>query len=229
LTIGATGIAFVAVTNEPVKKDGRYIERNPGPVRSDWKAAKSPSPLDLRLEIETRSMDVYERQAAMSDRKDQGTTMGPIALSAETAPLRTRPSNYPEPFFSRMAQREKRPLGDLFGIKNFGVNLTKLAPGGESALLHRHSSQDEFIYVLQGEPTLVTDKEEIKLSQGMCAGFPARGVAHQLINRTKQEVVYLEIGDRTPGDEVSYAADDIQAVLGADGRWKFAHKDGRPY
>ncbi len=154
---------------------------------------------------------------------------GPIAVKADTVPPRTKPSNYPEPFSSRMAKREKRPLGDFFGLRNFGVNLTKLAPGGESALLHRHSKQDEFIFILQGEPTLVTEREEIQLSPGMCAGFPAQGIAHQLVNRTQQDVLILEVGDRTPGDEGSYPKDDIQAVLGADGKWVFTHKDGRPY
>ena len=154
---------------------------------------------------------------------------GPIAVKADTVPPRTKPSNYPEPFFSRMAKREKRSLGDFFGLRNFGVNLTKLAPGGESALLHRHSKQDEFIFILQGEPTLITEREEIQLSPGMCAGFPAQGIAHQLVNRTQQDVLILEVGDRTPGDEGSYPRDDIQAVLGADGKWVFTHKDGRPY
>ena len=153
----------------------------------------------------------------------------PVALLAAEAPPRARPSNYPEPFFSRMGRREKRPLGDLFGLRNFGVNLTRLLPGGESALLHRHSRQDEFVYVLEGEPTLVTDRGEVRLSPGMCAGFPAQGLAHQLVNRTGRDVVYLEIGDRTPGDEGSYPDDDLQAVLGPDGTWVFAHKDGRPY
>jgi uncharacterized cupin superfamily protein len=67
----------------------------------------------------------------------------PIAVKADAVPPRTKPSNYPDPFFSRMLKREKRQLGDVFGLKNFGVNLTRLAPGGESALLHRHSKQDE--------------------------------------------------------------------------------------
>ncbi len=153
----------------------------------------------------------------------------PIAVRADAVPPRTKPSNYPEPFFSRMAKREKRQLGDVFGLKNFGVNLTRLAPGGESALLHRHSKQDEFIYVLQGEPTLVTETDAVQLSPGMCAGFPANGIAHQLVNRTQQDVIILEVGDRTPGDDGSYPRDDIQAVLGADGKWVFTHKDGRPY
>ena len=153
----------------------------------------------------------------------------PIAIEANAVPPRTKPSNYPEPFFSRMLKREKRQLGDVFGLKNFGVNLTRLMPGGESALLHRHSKQDEFIYILKGEPTLVTESAEVTLSPGMCAGFPAAGEAHQLVNRTAEDVLYLEVGDRTPGDEGSYPKDDIQAMLDADGKWLFTHKDGRPY
>lgn len=156
-------------------------------------------------------------------------TKPPLALVALDMPPRTKPSNYPEPFFSRMGKRDKRPLGDMFGLKNFGVNLTRLAPGGESALLHRHSKQDELIYILEGEPTLVTDRGEVQLKPGMVSGFPAGGLAHQLVNRTEKDVLYLEIGDRTPGDEGSYPVDDIQALLGPDGKWIFTHKDGRPY
>ncbi len=153
----------------------------------------------------------------------------PIALLATSVPPRTKPSNYPEPFFSRMLKREKRQLGDAFGLKNFGVNLTKLFPGGESALLHRHSKQDEFIYILEGKPTLITDEGEIELSPGMCAGFPAAGRAHHLINRTEQDVIYIEIGDRSAGDEGSYPADDLEAKMAAPGQWIFTHKDGTLY
>lgn len=160
---------------------------------------------------------------------DDRTKPDILALRAADAPLRTKPSNYPEPFYSRMGKREKRPLGDLFGLRNFGVNLTRLLPGGKSALLHRHSRQDEFVYILEGRPTLVTDVGEAELSPGMCAGFPARGIAHQLVNRTGEDVVYLEIGDRTPGDEGSYPVDDLKAELGPDSQWIFTHKDGLPY
>lgn len=159
---------------------------------------------------------------------DEPKAPRPLALVAADAPLRTKPSNYPEPFFSRMARRQKRPLGDLFGLANFGVNLTTLRPGGESALLHRHSRQDEFIFIIEGRPTLVTDDGEMELSPGMCAGFPAQGVAHRLVNRTDEDVTYLEIGDRTPGDTASYPADDIAAEMGPQG-WIFTHKDGTPY
>jgi uncharacterized cupin superfamily protein len=86
------------------------------------------------------------------------------------------------------------------------------------------------IYVLQGHPTLVTDAGETVLEPGMCAGFKAgSGDAHHLVNRSAADVVYLEIGDRTPGDTASYPDDDLQAVVGADGRWRFARKDGTAY
>ncbi len=153
----------------------------------------------------------------------------PVAVvAAEVAP-QTRPSNYPEPFFSMMTGREKRRLGDVFGLANFGVNLTRLTPGGISALRHAHSKQDEFIYILGGRPTLITDAGETALEPGMCAGFKAgTGDGHQLVNRTDADVVYLEVGDRTPGDEGSYPDDDLKAAF-ADGAWRFTHKDGTPY
>ena len=153
----------------------------------------------------------------------------PVAIVAADAPPRVRPSVYPEPFASRMAGRVKHPLGDLFGLANFGVNLTRLAPGAGSALRHAHSKQDEFVYVLQGRPTLVTDAGETQLAPGMCAGFKAgTGNGHHLLNRTDEEVVFLEVGDRSPGDAVSYPDDDLQAQL-VDGKWRFSHKDGTPY
>ncbi len=153
----------------------------------------------------------------------------PVAISAAAAPLRAKPSNYPEPFASRVSRREKRALGDVFGLKAFGVNLTRLRPGGVSSLHHRHTRQDEFVYVLEGKPTLVSDGAEVALRPGMCAGLPANGPAHHLENRTRRDVVILEVGDRSAGDEVSYPADDLRAVMGEDGRWRFAHKDGAPY
>lgn len=152
-----------------------------------------------------------------------------IAVNAAEAPPRARPSIYPEPYASRMAGREKHPLGELFGLTNFGVNLTRLAPHAISALRHAHARQDEFIYILKGRPTLHTDAGRMQLSPGMCAGFRAgSGDGHQLINETAEEVVYLEIGDRTPGDEASYPDDDLKVTL-VDGRWHFTHKDGSPY
>ena len=154
---------------------------------------------------------------------------GNAAIAAASVPPKVARSNYPEPHYRRMAGREKRALGDYFGLANFGVNLTRLAPGGESALKHTHGRQDELVYVLEGEPTLVTESDETALAPGMCAGFPAGGEAHHLINRTDADVVLLEIGDRTPGDEVIYPDDDLRVGLDASGQWGFTHRDGTPY
>ncbi len=154
----------------------------------------------------------------------------PVAIDALEVPPRTVPSLYPEPFASLMDKRKKRALGDFFGLANFGVNLTRIRPGGLSALRHAHLKQDELIYVLEGNPTLVTDEGETELAPNMCAGFRAgTGNGHQLVNRTSSDVVYLEIGDRSAGDAVTYPDDDMQAVFGDDGKWRFLHKDGTPY
>ena len=155
--------------------------------------------------------------------------IAPISISALDVAPRQKRSIYPEPFAALMEGRTKRVLGNLFGLTNFGVNLTTLAPGGSSALRHAHTRQDEFIYILAGHPTLHTDAGLTRLSPGMCAGFKAgTGDAHRLLNETSEDVLYLEVGDRTAGDEASYPDDDLVARE-VDGGWQFFHKDGRAY
>jgi uncharacterized cupin superfamily protein len=153
-----------------------------------------------------------------------------VSIRAADAPPRARASGYPEKFRALVAGREKRPLGDLFGLTNFGVNLTRLAPGAQSSLRHAHAKQDEFVYILEGRPTLLTNEGATELSPGDCAGFKAgNGDAHHLVNRTRQDVVYLEIGDRTRGDSAVYPDEDLQVVQDAEGNWRYLHKDGTPY
>ncbi len=151
-------------------------------------------------------------------------------IAALAIPPETRKTLYPEPFAACVAGREKRKLGDYFGLVNFGVNLTRLAPGAVSALLHHHATQDELIYVLDGAPTLVLDEQRHRLAPGDCHGIRAgSGIAAQLVNETDADVLYLEIGDRSPNDRVEYPRDDLRAELDENGRWRFLHKDGRPY
>ena len=153
----------------------------------------------------------------------------PIAIDAASVPPSRAGRGYPEPFAARVAGRERGALGDVFGLTNFGVNLTRLPPGGMSALRHTHRREDEFIYIIEGEPTLATNAGETPLYPGMCAGFKAgSGDAHHLLNRTGHDVVYLEIGDRNPGDTVIYPDDDMGRALTPGGERAFVHKDGRP-
>ena len=153
----------------------------------------------------------------------------PKALMARSVPPRIRVSNYPPPFAARMVGRETRALGDAFGLRHFGVNLTRLAPGAATALRHAHSRQDELIYVLEGAPTLHFDGGTMVLTPGMCAGMPAgTGEAFCLTNDSAADVWLLEIGDRSPDDVATYPDDDLAAEQ-VNGRWRFSHKDGRPY
>jgi uncharacterized cupin superfamily protein len=139
-----------------------------------------------------------------------------------------RGSGYPEPFRSRMGDRVKRRLGDACGLTRFGVNLVTLGPGAQSALRHGHTLEDEFVYVLAGEVTLVTDAGEQVLTAGTCAGYRGgAGDAHHMINRSGAVATYLEIGDRVDGDEPFYPDDDLR--WSADGTGAYTHKDGRPY
>jgi uncharacterized cupin superfamily protein len=140
-----------------------------------------------------------------------------------------RGSIYPEPFRSRMGDRMKRRLGEACGLKRFGVNLVTLGPGGQSALRHWHTLEDEFVYVLTGEVVLVTNDGEQTLTPGMCAGYPGGSKdGHHFVNRSAAPATYLEIGDRTEGDNAFYPDDDLMWVEDENGAFA-AHKDGRRY
>ncbi len=156
--------------------------------------------------------------------------MKPRPVPADQIPENARKTVYPEPFARQVEGRVKRKLGDHFGLTNFGVNLTRLAPGAVSALLHHHSTQDELIYVLEGHPTLIVDDQAWSLAPGDCFGVKAgSGVAAQVVNRSEASAAILEIGDRSPGDKVEYPNDDLKAELEESGKWRFLHKDGTPY
>ena len=150
------------------------------------------------------------------------------ALDPETVPER-RGSIYPEPYRSRMGDRAKRRLGEPCGLTRFGVNLVTLGPGGQSALRHWHTLEDEFVYLLSGEVVLVTDAGEQTLHAGMCAGYSAGNRdAHHFVNRSDRPATYLEIGNRIEGDNAFYPDDDLMWC--DDGNATYAaHKDGRRY
>jgi uncharacterized cupin superfamily protein len=135
-------------------------------------------------------------------------------------------SGYPEHLRGASARKGKRRIGNELGLTHFGVNLVSLEPGGWSSQRHWHTRQDEFVYVLQGEVTLVTDAGEQTLRAGVAAGFPAgSGDGHHLQNRTGAAALYLEVGDRPADDEVHYP--DVDLFIAGDG--VFRHKSGEPY
>jgi uncharacterized cupin superfamily protein len=149
-------------------------------------------------------------------------------IRAADVPARTG-TIYPQPYAAAMAGRAKRALGDLFGLSQFGVNLTVLAPGAASSERHWHESEDEFVYVLDGEVTLIDDAGEHPLTAGMCAGFKA-GVpnGHRLVNRSSMPATLLEVGTRSESDRAHYPEADMAAVK-ENGKFRITRKDGTAY
>lgn len=138
-------------------------------------------------------------------------------------------TGYPAQFAQICALREKKVLGDQFGLSQFGVNLTTLPPGQASALRHWHQNEDEFVYVISGELVLINDQGEWPMTPGMCAGFPA-GVknGHQLLNRSDAPATYLEIGTRAQTEHAEYPDVDLIAEKTANG-FIFTDRQGKPY
>jgi uncharacterized cupin superfamily protein len=147
-------------------------------------------------------------------------------IDLATVPAR-RGSGYPPPFDEPCAARTRQRLGDAGGLRDFGVNLMRLPPGSWSSQRHLHSGEDEFVYLLEGEVTLVEDGGETVLRAGDCAAFPkGTGNGHHLINNSTSTALYLEVGSRNPQDLTTCSDVDMMSSS-ADGR--FVHKDGLPY
>jgi uncharacterized cupin superfamily protein len=151
------------------------------------------------------------------------------ALDPATVEAR-KGSSYPQPWASACGDREKQALGDALGLNAFGVNLVRLPPGALSSQRHWHSHEDEFVYVLAGELTLITDAGEQLLKPGMAAGFPAgKGDGHHMANKGKDWAVYLEVGNRSLDDETTYPDIDLFLTSGRHGKQRFTKKNGEPY
>lgn len=136
-------------------------------------------------------------------------------------------SGYPAPFDAPCAARVRQRLGDAGGLKDFGVNLMRLPPGAWSSQRHWHSHEDEFVFVLEGELTLIEDAGQTLLRAGDCAAFPKNsGDGHHLINRSAATALYLEVGARHL-DDLTTCSDINLKSANADGR--FVRKNGEPY
>lgn len=135
---------------------------------------------------------------------------------------------YPDEMKGRSDGRIKQRIGDACGITHYGVNKTTLPPGASSALRHWHQNEDEFIYVLEGELTVVSDAGEQVLSPGMAAGFPAgKPDAHCYMNKSDKPAVVLEVGDRVSEDEITYPFDDLH-LSKKPGNHQYYNKKGEP-
>jgi uncharacterized cupin superfamily protein len=136
---------------------------------------------------------------------------------------------YPAPHDQLVVGRHRTRLSPALGLSKFGVNIVRIEPGAMSSARHWHSQQDEFVYILQGEATLVTDEGETTLSTGMAAGFPAGNPnGHTLANRSNSDVLAMEVGDRPRVEDVTYPDIDMANAV-RDGKPHFIHKDGSSF
>ena len=138
-------------------------------------------------------------------------------------------TGYPEPFRQVVAGRQRKRLGNAVGLDQFGVNLTTLKPGAQSAQRHWHHAEDEFVYIVEGELVLCEDGGETVLRPGDAAGFKA-GVAngHCLVNKSDIDVVFIEIGTRAPTDRFHYPDVDLVGSKDHNGA-HFTRKNGESY
>ena len=138
-------------------------------------------------------------------------------------------TNYPEPYRSVVAGRARQRLGNVVGLDQFGVNLTRLKPGAQSAQRHWHAAEDEFVFVVEGMLVLCENDGETVLKAGEAAGFKA-GVANGqcLINRSTQDAVFLEVGTRSGREQVDYPDIDLRFRKDENGM-SYTHKSGEPY
>ena len=138
-----------------------------------------------------------------------------------------RGSGYPAPFHLKAGERVRQALGDAGGLNDFGVNVLKLPPGAWSSQRHWHNAEDEFIWILSGEATLVTDEGELVLRAGDCAAFPKnRPNGHHLINKSTAMATVLEVGTRSGEDVCEYPDIDMR-IDARDGQYR--RRDGTAY
>jgi len=106
-----------------------------------------------------------------------------------------------------------RSLGKFGGGSHVGVQLEELPPGKQSNLVHYHMLEEEHVFVLDGEVTLILGSKEYELRAGHYVCFPAgQKVGHALINRGSQNCRYLVIGENNPSDVCVYPETDRVGV-----------------
>lgn len=98
-----------------------------------------------------------------------------------------------------------RALCDVGGRARVGVGLMELPAGSNTGPAHWHSLEEEHLYAISGRATLCLGAERHPLQAGSYVCFPAgQPLAHHLENTGTEPFVYLMIGERIAGDEVTY-------------------------
>ena len=109
---------------------------------------------------------------------------------------------------------------DAGGLTQFGAYVETLAPGSRSSERHWHEKEDEFLFVLSGEATIVEDDGASVLHPGDAACWPAgTPIAHHVVNRSDAPCIYLIVGTRVTHDVCHYP--DVGRILYTEGEdWR---------
>jgi uncharacterized cupin superfamily protein len=122
-------------------------------------------------------------------------------------------------------EHESLPYSDAGGLTQFGAYVETLRPGARSSDRHWHEEQDEFLYVISGEATVIEDDGAHPLYPGDAACWPAGAAnAHQVVNRSDAPCTFLIFGTRMAHDVVHYP-EAGRILRDEDGRWQLLRAD----
>jgi uncharacterized cupin superfamily protein len=174
-----------------------------------------------------KRLHTAESMASEADKEASRRRSGLINLS--TAPVRTG-SIYPPPYDAFVKGRTSIRVGDAGNLTQFGVNLIVLQPGAYSSLRHWHQNEDEFVYVTEGQVTLIEDDKRTEMSVGDCAAFPAScPVGHHFFNHSTAKIAkFLVVGTRATHEVATYSDVDLRVEISQGMPPVFTHKDGTP-
>jgi len=89
------------------------------------------------------------------------------------------------------------PIGQLLGLTRIGIHHERLPPGRRTSYPHAESAEEEFVFVLEGNPDVWIDGTLHRLEPGLAVAFPAgTGICHTFLNNTGTEVRLLVVGEK---------------------------------
>ncbi|MBC7712188.1 MAG: cupin domain-containing protein [Rhizobacter sp.] len=93
------------------------------------------------------------------------------------------------------------PIGKKLGLKKIGIHIETLPPGRRTSWPHAESAEEEFAYVIEGNPDVWIDGNIHALKPGDFVAFPSgTGIAHAFLNNTESTCLLL-VGGEANKDE----------------------------
>ncbi|NND82397.1 MAG: cupin domain-containing protein [Gammaproteobacteria bacterium] len=120
-------------------------------------------------------------------------------------------------------------MSRLAGLSRSGVSLARLAPGKESFAYHCHHREEEWIYILKGTAVALIDGAEYQMEAGDFVGFATPSVAHNLANRSDEELVYLMGGENHEYEIADFPVHDKRMIRRGEAIEIYTLSDAKPF